>query len=559
MCVVVSYDREENILRKVLSVIVIIAMLAASFIGFGTVALAADVDFDVVSNVTELLVAGNVEFTATVVNNTSSTIYPTEISYTCNGQSFSEAYDAPILSGDQAQIVFTRLVTEEMIGKQFSFSFKSDAPGPSPTDTLTITRKVATIKLAASGTSNKTLVAMDEIITFSFALENQGEATITDIVVKAPELNSGKALRTAFSLEPTQGYTVVYKHTMVKEIIVNPVVTYKVNGVAQPTIVLAPIELKLESRSVEIELSVDNKTPNFGEEVTFTLRIANSGNVKYTNLKLTMNGEEVVFPAGTLNPGNSYTEVYKRSYTVSTDVSFTVSLKDHKGATVSATSNTISILLPVDEADLQAKLRFSMNVDRPHITTAGTVTFTGTITNASVENLTDISIDEESLGNVFSATELAASATKKIEFTADINETTTYNFVLSVKDRNGKVFLVSAEPIEVTISSVAPTPTPFDDAAEIDDEENVLTINDGKGGSLGPLGVVAIVLAALILTVGIALMVMWKRGKSSPRSAPGGSSGRSSASGRKPAARRPIGGRKPAKKPTRSYRDRNHF
>ncbi len=527
-------------------------MLVASFIGLGSVALAAnEVEFNVVPNVTELLVAGDVEFTATVINNTGSTIFPERISYSSNGDLFTESYDAPILSGEQVQIVFTRFVTEDMIDSQFSFSFESDAPGSSPTDTLTITRKIASIILAASGTSNKTLVAKDAIITFSFALENQGEATIDEIVVSAPELNDGDPLRAEFSLVSAQSYTVTYKHTMDEEIIVNPVVNYSSGGVDQPPIVLTPIELRLENRYVETELTVDNKTPNSGEEVTFTLRISNSGNVKYSNMKVTMNGESVEFPANNLNPGNDYTEQYTRSYTVSTDVVFKVSLKDHSGLTVSTSSNTISILLPVDPVDLAAKLRFTMSVDRPRLTTVGTINFSGTITNASVYHLTDISVDEETLGNVFSATELSASATKKIEFTADINETMTYNFVLSAKDRNGKVYLVSAEPIEVTISSVAPTPTPFDDAAQIDDEGNVLTINDGKGGvgPLGPLGIIAIVLLALIVIVGLALFVLWRRGKSSPSSSPG----------RSPAPRRKAPARKSVKKPTRNYRDRNNF
>jgi hypothetical protein len=539
-------------LRKVLSLIVIIAMLAASFIGLGTTALAAnDVEFNVVSNVTELLEAGEVEFTATVTNNTGSTIYPTGILYSCNGHLFNELYDAPIANGDFAEIVFTCFVTEDMIDSEFSFSFESDAPGSSPTDTLTITRKIASIILAASGTASKTLAGVGDLITFSFALENQGEATVDEIVVSAPELNDGDPLRAEFSLVSTQSYTVVYKHTMDEEIIVNPVVTYTSGGVDQPPIVLTPIELRLESRNVETLLTVDNKNPVAGEEVTFTLRITNNGNVRYTNMKVTMNGEPVDFPANNLNPGNDYTEQYTRSYTVSTDVVFKVSLKDHNGLTVSTSSNTISIQLPVDEADLQSKLRFTMTVDRPRLTSEGTINFTGTVTNASVYQLTDISVDEETLGNVFSATELTASATKQLAFTADINETTTYNFVLTAKDRNGKVYIINAEPIEVTVSSVAPTPTPFDDAAVIDENGNELTLNNGSTGvgSLGPLGIVAIVLLALVVVVGLALLALWRRGKSSS----GGSPGRSPAPRKKPTARKPV------KKPSRNYRDRNNF
>ena len=545
MFVVVFCDREEYILRKLLSLFVIIAMLAASFIGFGTIGLAAnDVEFNVVSNVTELLEAGEVEFTATVTNNTGSTIYPTGILYSCNGHLFNELFDAPIADGDFVEIVFTCMVTEDMIDSQFSFSFEYDS-GSNVTDTLTITRKIASIILAASGKASKTLAGAGDLITFSFALENQGEAAIDEILVSAPELNDGDPLRAEFSLVATQSYTVVYKHTMDEEIIVNPVVTYSSGGVDQPPIVLDPIELRLESRKVETELTVDNKTPNSGEEITFTLRIANNGNVKYTNMKVTMNGEEVEFPANNLNPGNDYTEDYTRSYTVSTDVVFKVSLKDHNGQTVSTSSNTISIQLPVDDVDLAAKLRFAMTVDRPRLTSEGTINFSGTITNASVYHLTDISVDEANIGNVFSATELAAGANKQLNFTANINETTTYAFILTVKDRNGKVYIVEAEPIEVTISATAlPTQTGFDDAAVIDEGGNELTLPTKRVGSLGTLGIISIVLIVLILIVGAALVVLWRKGRSS---------------GRPSAPRRKAPTRKPVKKPTRNYRDRNNF
>lgn len=526
-----------------------IAMLAASFIGFGTVALAADEFLDVSTTTTELLEGAVVEFAGTI---TAGTTDLEGYKIVCNGNTCYDSGGAKLLAGETKNLSFSMEVTTAMLDNPIEFVLSDDGSANLATDSLTIAKKVLTIILAASGTANKTLAAEGVLITFSFAIENQGEAIIDNIVVTAPELNDGDPLRAAFTLEPTNNYTVVYKHTMGEEIVVNPVVTYSSGGVDQPPIVLAPIELRLEDRKVDTLLIVDNKTPSAGEEITFTLRITNNGNVKYTNMKVTMNGEEVEFPANNLNPGNDYTEDYTRSYTVSTDVVFKVTLKDHNGTTVSTSSNTISIQLPVDEADLAAKLRFAMTVDRPRLTSEGTINFSGTITNASVYHLTDISVDEESIGNVFSATELIAGANKQLNFTANINETTTYNFVLTVKDRNGKVYFVEAEPIEVTISATAlPTETGFDDAAVIDDSGTELTLNDDKKavGSLGVLGIVSIVLIVLILIVGAALLVLWRRGKSSP----------SSSSGKKSAPRRKAPVRKPVKKPTKNYRDRNNF
>lgn len=546
-------------MKKVISTIIVIAMLAVAFFAFGSSAMAASgVEMEVTANVTELLEAGEVEFTATITNNSGATINPIGILYSCNGHSFNKSLDAPIAHEDTVTVKFTCNVEEDMIGSPFTFAL-ADSAETLATDELTIQKKQPTIVLAASGKANKTLAGKGDIITFTISLENQGDVKLDDIVVSAPELNGGKAFRDdPFSLEPTQSFSVVYKHTMDKAMTVHPVVKYKYNGVDQTPIALDPIELSEAVRKVETTLSVDNKNPNAGENVTFTLNIENEGTVPYTNMKVYMNGEEVDFPANNLNPGNSYSEDYVRPFDVSMDVTFMVTLKDHNGQTRSVNTNSISIQLPVDGDALAEKLKFNMSVDRPKLTSEGTITFSGNITNSSEFLLSDISVDDDTLGNVFKADELLATSSKKLEYTSDINETTTYNFVLTVKDRDGKVYTVNAEPITVEITSavIEDDDPDFDDAATVDEPTNELTLNgDEKNvGKLGILGIISIVLIVLILGVGAALIVLWKKGASTP----------SRSSGRKPVARpsakRPPAKRKPAaRKPTSNYKDRNNF
>ena len=538
-------------------------MVAAIFIGVPSTALAAnDVTMDVVSNVTELLQAGEVEFTATIINNSGSSIHSEGIVYSCNGHQFNKQYDAVILNdGNPVEVNFTCFVEEDMIGKEFTFALVSDYSGSAPTDSLTIARKEPTITLAASVKVSKTLAPEGGTVKFTFSLENQGDVQLDDIVVTAPELNGGKALRDAFSLVPTQSYDVVYNYTMPSsDIVINPVVNYKYDGEAQEEILLDPVELTLEERHVVPTLTVDNQYPDAGEDVTFTLKIVNEGNVPYTNLTVLMNGEEVDFPASRLNPGDSYTENYTMSFLISTDVVFKISLKDHTGNTVSVNSNTISIQLPVDPDVIKDKLKFNISVDRPALTSESSINFTGNINNSTDYILSDISVDEPTLGNVYLADEMPAASSKKFEYSANINETTTYEFVLTVTDRDGKIYTVSAEPITVTVSSVAiEDDDEFDDAADVDAQGQELTIDSGGMGTLGVFGIILIVLIVLIVGVGVALIVIWRKGASSGPSRPSGPARPSGPSKSGGARKKPGVKKKPARKPSRNYRDRNSF
>ena len=48
---------------------------------------------------------------------------------------------------------------------------------------------------------------------------------------------------------------------------------------------------------MKTELTVSNNKPAAGEEVTFTLKLVNGGNVPYSDIKVTVNGEEKDYPS----------------------------------------------------------------------------------------------------------------------------------------------------------------------------------------------------------------------------------------------------------------------
>lgn len=195
-------------MRKFLALIIITAMLAASFIGFGTAAFAAGEALDVTTDITEMLEGGPVDFDATITAGDTALI---DYTIVCNGTPCYDSDGATLAAYTSVEVSFTMEVTDAMLGNPIEFVLVDDSNPNLATDSLTIEQKVLTIDLKASGSANKTLAPPGDLITFSFAIENQGEADIDDIVVSAPELNGGDPLRDAFALVSTQSFTVIYK------------------------------------------------------------------------------------------------------------------------------------------------------------------------------------------------------------------------------------------------------------------------------------------------------------------------------------------------------------
>lgn len=527
-------------MKKHISIILIMTLLLTALFSFGSVALAAS-ELSVDPKTDEMASGGDVEFDYFVYNESDQTI---EGSIVCTTTGQSVVNLVSVGPNGTSEDSFTMNVSTELLGKDLKFSFKDGAL----TTTTKIKKKELVTKLAASGTVPRTLYGEGETVKFEYKIENQGETTIDGIVVKSPQLKNGNALNEPFSLAPGNSQTVKYSHTMTGNITVNATVSYSVGGAAQTPINVEPaITLTKVIRDVKSELTVSNDKPEAGEEVTFTLTLVNDGNVPYTDIQVLVNGEEKDFPSK-LEANGTVSGEFKMSFQTSTDVSCSISLDDHTGETRHTNSNTVSINLPVDPNAVENKLQFTMNVDRPQLTSAGSINFTGLITNGADYELTNVKVDEATLGNIFSANSLAAGGKANVPFSTDINETTTYSFVLTATDKDGNTYTVSHEPITVTIQSAAPEATPgFEDAADV--TETPLTLDNNVSlGSIGTLGIIAIVLVVLIIGVGVALLVLWKKGQSPRKS--------TTPPGRKKPASSYTRKKKPAQK---NYRDRNNF
>ncbi len=537
-------------MKKHISILIALIIVLSLFGGTIQTAKAAGVDVRI-TGTTELAALGSTTLKVTVTNDSGADL-PAECVLK-QGSTSCATFEQQIPAGETAEQTFSYTVAA--FGAVTFQLYDPTGATELGSATVTFTQKQLTVGIGVTFTvSPDKLVASGDIITLKFDVENQGEAALTNVNVKVPGVNGGKALNTSpFTVAPGKTKTLEYQYTVSSATTLAPVVTYTANGVDgtnNPT----PIDLTIEVRKVDVTFTVNNSTPNAGEDVTFTADVTNNGNVTYSGVTAYINGEKVDFPTSKLAPGAHYTKDYTLSFTASTDVTFLLTLVDHKQEIVNV-EKTVSIALPIDDSEIASKLTMTVEVDRPRLTSAGTVNFTGHITNATDYTLTQLSVMETTQNKeAYNNALLAAYGTASFEYQADIGETTTFNFVLTVTDTEGATHTLNPIPIEVTITS-APSGTDYEDAADVTQSSPAET--ETKPG-LGVVPIIAIVLAVLILAVGAALLVLWRQQRS------GGSSAKSSKPSSKAvkpsgAKKRPgtsMARRKPASK---GYRDRNSF
>ncbi|MGE5493813.1 MAG: hypothetical protein ACM3S4_00695 [Burkholderiales bacterium] len=546
-------------MKKYISVFITAALLLSMLAGFGGTALAQGAEISLSASSATVNAGDTVKVTVKITNTFGEDFIDSRVKV-AGATDFGGGTSLAVGGSREIPVSFT--VSESMLNTDVSFVAEfqtASQPGvwqQGGTASFHIT-KALIAKINATVSADLTLAKPGDVVTFTINVENQGEAVLENIEVKASQLNNGKALNQPFSLAPGQKQAVTYKHTVTTAATIAPTVSYTVAGSGAPqTFTIAqPVVLELEERKAHTSLTADNPSPKPGEEVTLTLRIWNDGNVPYTELTVTYNGQKMDFPSTTLKKGDDFSQTYKMTFDKSTKVEFTITMKDQKNALKKLTPSC-NIQLPVDPDVLSQNVVLNLEPDRTELTSAGTVNFSGRVSNNSDFKITEVIVTEPTLGEVFSVSEMEPGAYQNIEKTVDVNATATYNFTLTFKDRNGQPYTVNMAPVTITILTIEPSPTdPSEEAATV-----TLEPTDSKSDPLLIWFILAGVLLVLIIGVGVAIFILWKKGKT-PSNVSAARSAVPRASGVKPRTSSFNSGvrKGPVKSKSKGFRDRNNF
>lgn len=451
------------------------------------------------------LEGGDVNFTV-VIQNKQSEKEITDIDIDYSG--ITKQSIASIAAGGTGDTSFVMNIPTNKLGTGLVFNISYSMEG-SPYGfnvTAKVEKQMPKAELGKKCTVNRLGAPAGEDINFTIILENTGQATLTDMVLTLPPIYNKKLPNQKFSsMVPGTKKTIIYTHTMKEDVTVTPTVQYKANG---ETVVetFNVKNLVIANSGLDLKLSADNKAPALGEEVNFTLKVMNTGNVKMSNISIFNHLQEEVKKGLTLSVGGTgVTYTYKYPFSQTTPVVFTANAKDGDGQIYSYKSNEVVISIPIDQNKIKLDIKAVANVYE--LDEAGAVKFKITVTNSGEYSLNEIAVTEPALGDIGVLDTLEAGE-KLFEATANVSKTTTYTFKVTAKDADGVEHTAESLPIEIKVSEAPATSNPLSGATDLPDVKTGV-----KGNTLGTIMIIIGVISALIIAVVAALIIMVRKEK----------------------------------------------
>ncbi len=146
-------------MKKFFSLIIVVVFTVTAIFGIAGVAYAAGVELSISSDKDSLSEAGQVEFTATITNNSGALLSGYTIEYTCGESTNTVPSGEDIADGEEGTVVFTCDVSEDMLDQEITFSLL-DSSG---TELATAAKTIKTAsELLMSGTDSVNVVLVQQ-------------------------------------------------------------------------------------------------------------------------------------------------------------------------------------------------------------------------------------------------------------------------------------------------------------------------------------------------------------------------------------------------------------
>jgi uncharacterized membrane protein len=238
-------------------------------------------------------------------------------------------------------------------------------------------------------------------VEYAAVVESTSNVVLTDIAVvdsqfgelgRIPRLQPGekKTVKRKFKLQDTtESYLILrYKDPL------------SVRGDVLQEFPDARVKVEVEKPqpvySLEVQGSVDKQQITSAQEVTFTLKVKNTGNVTLQNIQCTDWKGKTFYEIVQLLPGQEATAIYKATIDSAGKYTITCSGVPEDGAQKVQAHYTVEISRV--EAMVEIERRFEPQKAAP----GDTVTLTYIIRNTGKVALKDVSVDEPELGNIAS-------------------------------------------------------------------------------------------------------------------------------------------------------------
>lgn len=312
-------------------------------------------------------------------------------------------------------------------------------------------------------------------VTLSYTVRNEGVLPIEQVVISDSLVGEVGVVE---RLESGEKKTISARVRITESCTSTPRISYECAGQGYSEergaerIHLAQVRLK-------VELSADKTNVAPGEMVTLRLNVVNEGNVNLYGLRAS---EPVLGDTGSvvsvLPPGDEC--VLTRTVQMKSTNTFQFSLagSSDTGGAISVQSNEMSILVTPVAAEILLSLR--AEADRTELSGPGEVSFSLYVSNDCSLELRNVTLSEESLGEIRNLVFVPPGEMPVITDVRQIDQSGTYRFQAQVIDSVGDRLTVYSDPIEIIVTEAALPPEPSAEAAEtVLPQESGIPVLDG--------------------------------------------------------------------------------
>lgn len=373
---------------------------------------AEEVKVNITATPTELAEGGTVDFTFEIANYNAD--YPLQdLTITYLGTVYDISHGAEIPpSGSLRDIVLSLEVSDAQLGSPIVFTVSWTKNGEPMTEDASITiERAENPVISVTRTADKENAKPGEEIVLKYTIQNDTKFDMTDIMLIDENVSDDPILQHD-TLRASSSYSIDYRYTMGDESVISaPVVTYSVNGKTKTFTSVDPLTLTMVLIQLDMNVEMGTPTP---DGVNFTIVVTNTGSQTISDISIADERANLVnAETFSLDPGESNTLSFLVVPLMTEplrNVKFKLAGTDPFGeAYTLETENSYEVYPFVDES--QISVTVTAETVTQWTSESGSVTARIVITNHSTVELTDITVQETSIGVIKNYDVLSAGET----------------------------------------------------------------------------------------------------------------------------------------------------
>jgi hypothetical protein len=360
---------------------------------------AEEVKVTITATPSELAEGGTVDFSFEIANyNTDYPLQDLTITYLGTLYEIMNGAEIPP-SGSLLDIVLSLPVSESQLGSPIIFTVAWTRNGEPMSEEASITiARAENPVIDVTRTVDKENAKPGEEVVLKYTIQNETKFDMSEIMLIDEDISDDPILQHD-TLRASSSYSIDYRYIMGEEDVESkPVVTYNVNGKTKTFTSIDPLTITMVR--IQLDMSVEMGTPT-PDGVNFTIVVTNTGSQEISGISITDERANLVNEeAFSLEPGESSTLSYLVVPLMTEplrNVKFKLTGTDpFSEAYELETEDTYEVYPFVDES--QISVTMTAETVTQWTSESGAVTARIVITNHSTVELTNITIQETSIG-----------------------------------------------------------------------------------------------------------------------------------------------------------------